>query len=163
MWVELCKYKGNAWHPLTRLLLVRWAGGASLRVREGRWRSLCTSAISMSVHKDRASRSCRVTAWGQLTAGREGETLEPGALCPGWRPAGDPLGMKRCLYLLVMESSSLSGLESQLCSLQSSLGLFLTQAGAGFPLLGCLLGLKVALESCLFSLLTNGIKNDLVS
>ena len=75
---------------------------------------------------------------------------EPGGLSAGWRPAGDPLGRRRCICLLVMESSSLSGLEG--CSLQSFWGLFLTQAEASFPLLECLPVLKVALESCLFPL-----------
>lgn len=92
---------------------------------------------------------CRVTVWGQLTAGRDGERLEPLGLSVGWRPAGEPRGRRRCLYLLVVENSSLSGLEG--CSLQSFSGLFLIQTGSGFLLLGCLPGLKVALESCLFS------------
>lgn len=34
---------------------------------------------------------------GQLTAGREGERLEPGGLSAAWRPAGDLLGRRRCL------------------------------------------------------------------
>lgn len=61
---------------------------------------------------------CGTAVLGQLTAGREVERLEPGGLSAGRRPAGHPRGRRRCLYLLVMESSSLSGLEG--CSLQSS-------------------------------------------
>lgn len=94
-------------------------------------------------------------------AGREGEGMEPGGLSTVGRPGGDPLERRRCLFLLVMKSSSLSVLEG--CSLQSFLGLFITWAGAGFALLVCLPGLKVALESCLFFSLTNGTKNDLLS
>lgn len=93
LWAELCRCKRrrvNAWHPLSRPVSVKWAGGASPGMREGMWRSLCASAISRSMHKHRASRYCGVTARGQLTAGREGGRLEPGGLSAGWRPAGDP-------------------------------------------------------------------------
>lgn len=68
---------------------------------------------------------------GQLTAGKGG------CVAGAWASEclmGDPLGRRRCLYLLV---------------LQSFLGLLLTQSEAGFSLLGCLPELKVALESCL--------------
>jgi len=109
------------------------------------WRSPCASAISMHGHKDCASCDCV----GAADSGEEGERLEPGGLSAEWRPAGGPRGRRRCLSLLAEDSSSLSGLGG--CRLQSFLGLLLTQAGAGFPLRGCLPGLKAALESCLFS------------
>lgn len=48
-----------------------------------------------------------VSVPGQLRAGREGKRLEPGGLSAGWRPAEHLLERRRCLYLLVMESSAI--------------------------------------------------------
>lgn len=90
-------------------------------------------------------------ARGQLTAGRGGGRLEPAGLTAGWRPAGDSLGRRRCLDTPLMGRAAVC-LALKGVVYRAFLVLFLTRAEAGSPLLGCVPGLKAALESCLFFL-----------